>query len=224
MLVKTVLNRCHPLKGFTYGSCRFHVSELVVEVSSDRRTRAKCGQCGEYCSTYDTARRPRRFAFIPLWGFAVFLVYHLRRVSCPHCGITTEALPWAQGKQRCCNAYRSFLARWARRMPWSEVARVFDTSWNVVSRAVEWVVDYGLEHRSLDGVNSIGVDEVSIRKGQDYLTLVYQIDEGARRLLWVGQKRTEKCFEEFFNMFGERRIRDIQFVASDMCCRSMTSA
>lgn len=167
-------------------------------------------------SIYDTARSPRRFEFVPVWGFVVFLVYHMRRVSCPNCGVTTEWLPWAEGKQRCCKAYRSFLASWARRMPWSEVAGVFGTSWNVVSRAVEWVVKYGLEHRSLDGITSIGVDEVSIRKGQDYLTVVYQIDSGVRRLLWVGQDRTEACFEKFFEVLGEQRTRAIEFVASDM--------
>lgn len=144
MQVKTILNRCHPIQGFTYGACRFDEQELVIEVSRDRRANPKCGKCRTPSPTYDTAQQPRRFEFVPLWGFVVFLVYHMRRVSCPSCGVTTEWLPWADGKQRCCNAYRSFLARWARRMPWSEVAEVFGTSWNVVSRAVEWAVQYGL--------------------------------------------------------------------------------
>jgi phosphoglucosamine mutase len=50
------------------------------------------------------------------------------------------------------------LARWARRLPWSEVAAIFKTTWPVVYRAVDWVVDYGLTHRSLDGVQAIGVE------------------------------------------------------------------
>ena len=32
-----------------------------------------------------------------------------------------------------------------------------------------------------------GVDEIQYSKGHKYLTLVYQIDAGCTRLLWVGQ-------------------------------------
>jgi len=51
------------------------------------------------------------------------------------------------------------------------------------------VVNYGLTHRNLDSVTALGVDEIAWHKGHKYLTLVYQINPGARRLLWVGEKR-----------------------------------
>jgi len=140
----------------------------------------------------------------------------VRRVECRSCGVHTEYLPWADGKQRTCNVYRQFLARWARRLSWSEVAEVFGTSWGVVYRAVQWIVEYGLAHRSLDGVGAIGVDEVCVWSGHRYLTLVYQLDEGARRLLWVGMERTEATLLHFFDFFGELRSRALRFIASDM--------
>jgi hypothetical protein len=36
------------------------------------------------------------------------------------CGVTVEKVPWAEGKNSTCNAYRPFLARWARRVSWTE--------------------------------------------------------------------------------------------------------
>jgi transposase len=156
------------------------------------------------------------FQFVPVWGFAVFLAYAMRRVDCAVCGVKTERVPWAEGKNQCCNVYRLFLARWARRLPWSEVAVIFGTTWNVVCRSIRWVVDYGLAHRSLDHISSIGVDEVSIWKGHKYLTVVYQIDEGTRRLLWVGRERTQETFRGFFKMLGDERCKLIEFIASDM--------
>jgi transposase len=156
------------------------------------------------------------FAFVPAWGFEVSLVYRMRRIDCPACGITTEVVPWADGKNRCCKAYRLFLARWARRLPWSEVGAIFKTTWPVVYRAVDWVVEYGLTHRSLDGVRAIGVDEVSIWKGSKFLTVVYQIDSGSRRLLYIAKERTEESLRGFFDFFGEKRSQQIEFVASDM--------
>jgi transposase len=216
MLVKTLLNRCHPIRLFVYGAASFVGDAVHVEVRPRVGSRGSCGGCGRRGSTYDTARSPRLFAFVPVWGFAVVLVYCMRRIDCSACGVTTERVPWASGKNRCCDAYRLFLARWARRLPWSEVATIFGTTWPVVYRAIHWVVEYGLSHRCLDGIRSIGVDEVSIWKGSNFLTVVYQIDRGARRLLWVGKERTEQSLHGFFDMLGAQRSKLIEFVASDM--------
>jgi transposase len=216
MLIKTVLKRCHPIKCFVYGSVRFVGQQLHVNVRTRNGSQGHCSGCGKRGPTYDTARQARLFEFVPLWGFAVFLVYRMRRIACPTCGVCTEQVPWAAGKNRCCNVYRLFLARWARRLPWSEVGQIFGTTWGVVYRSVRWVVDYGLANRTLDGVKAIGVDEIAVWAGHKYLTVVYQIDQGARRLLWVGKDRTKATITGFFTMFGEARSKALRFVASDM--------
>jgi len=74
----------------------------------------------------------------------------------------------------------------------------------------------GLEHRDLDGVEAIGVDEVQWRRGHKYQTVVYQLDEGKKRLLWVGPGRTAKTLLRFFRMLGKERSAALQFVCSDM--------
>lgn len=216
MTIKTILNRCHPIRYFVYGAARFVGDQIHVEVRSRRGSRGCCSGCGTRGPTYDTARTPRRFEFVPLWGFVVYLVYKMRRIDCERCGVRTEQVPWADGKQTCCNVYRLFLARWARRLSWSEVGQIFGTTWNIVYRSIRWVVDFGLAQRDLEGIESIGVDEVSIWKGHKYLTVVYQIDAGIRRLLWVGRERTEQTLRGFFHMLGKPRSQLIRFVASDM--------
>src|SRR5664279_5942597 len=75
-------------------------------------------------------------------------------------------------------AYMLFLVRWARRLSWKETAEAFRTSWDKVFDAVEHVVTWGLEHRTLGRIDAIGVDEIQSSKGHKYLTLVYQIDLG----------------------------------------------
>jgi transposase len=216
--LKTILNRCHRFKSFVYGTVYFDHdgTKIHVAVMPRKGSKAICSRCDLPGPTYDTANAPRGFAFVPLWGFAVWLWYCMRRVDCLNCGVTIEKVPWAEGKHASCNAYRLFLARWARRLSWSEVAAIFGTNWGVVYRAIRWVVDYGLAHRNLDGVQAIGVDEIAVWAGHKYLTVVYQIDEGARRLLWVGKERTEQSFRGFFAMFGKTRAKALRFVASDM--------
>ena len=109
-----------------------------------------------------------------------------------------------------------FLARWARKLSWKETAQAFHTSWDQVCDAVEYVVGWGLEHRTLESICAIGVDEIQYAKGHKYLTLVYQIDQGLTRLLWVGKERTIESFQGFFTVLGEQLAAQIEFVCSDM--------
>jgi transposase len=141
----------------------------------------------------------------------------MRRVDCRRCGIVAvEEVPWGDGKRTLTKAYMLFLARWARRLSWKETAAAFRTSWDKVFDAVEHVVTWGLEHRTLGQIDAIGVDEIQYSKGHKYLTLVYQIDLGVTRLLWVGKERTIESFQGFFAVLGKDVISKIVFVCSDM--------
>ena len=219
MLLTTILNQCYRFKGFVYGQARFerYLGQQAIEVLVRPRegSRALCSGCGVRCAGYDHLPE-RRFEFIPLWGFPVFLVYARRRVECADCGIVAEAIPWAEGKHHLTKAYMLLLSRWARKLSWREVSRAFHTSWEQVYHSVEWVVQWGLEHRSLEGIRAIGVDEIQYSKGHKYLTLVYQIDAGMVRLLWTGRERTMKTFRQFFDLLGKERSSRIEFVCSDM--------
>ena len=215
MQVKTVLNRVHKIKGFVYEQIRFAGERIEVDVRPRQGSRPICSGCGQPGPGYDVLGM-RRFHFVPLWAIGVVLVYAMRRVDCPKCGVRVEQVPWCDGKRRLTQAYAVFLARWARRLSWKEVASIFNTSWEAVYRSVAWVVEYGLEHRSLEGVTAIGVDEVQFQRGHRYLTVVYQINAECRRLLWVGQDRTAKTLLRFFKMLGRERTAAIQFVCSDM--------
>jgi hypothetical protein len=74
----------------------------------------------------------------------VYFVCHMRRVNCPQCGVKVERVPWAEGKSSLTTEYSWFLARWARRMSWKEVAEAFHVSWDRVYDAVKQAVSWGL--------------------------------------------------------------------------------
>ncbi len=219
MLLKTILNRVERHKGFVYTKVSLNESgsrlSLLVEVQPRKNSRPRCSGCGQVGPGYD--RLPKRqFEFVPLWGIAVFLVYSMRRVNCPRCKVTVEAVPWADGKNQLTHSYQWFLARWAKRLSWRETAEAFGTTWDNVFRSVKKAVQWGLAHRVLSGIRSIGVDEIQWLKGHKYLTLVYQIDGHAKRLLWIGKDRTIKSFLGFFRMLGKERSAELKFICSDM--------
>jgi len=213
----TILNHCHRFHGFVYQQAVFSADRKSIEVTVRPRAGSKAigSGCHQPASGYDQLAL-RRFEFIPFWGFLVFLLYRMRRVQCRQCGVVVEEVPWGDGKHTLTKAYMIFLARWARRMSWTETAQAFHTSWDKVCDAVEYVVTWGLEHRTLGPIRAIGVDEIAYAKGHKYLTLVYQIEDGMTRLLWVGKERTIESFEGFFTMLGAELAAQIEFVCSDM--------
>jgi transposase len=219
MLLKSILNRVQSHNGFVYGAARWRKqrnrSVLDIEIRPRRGSKPICSGCGRKGPGYDLLAA-RRFEFVPLWGIAVFFLYAMRRVNCPRCGVKVERVPWAEGKSHLTTTYGWFLARWARRLSWKEVAVVFQTSWDNVFRSVKMAVAWGLAHRNLENVTAIGIDEIAWKKGHKYLTLVYQIDAGCRRLLWVGKERTAKTLRQFFEEFGQERTARLRFICSDM--------
>src|SRR5207247_532071 len=80
--------------------------------------------------------------------------------------------------------------------------------------AVEYVVSWGLEHRTLGPLQALGVDEIQSAKEHKYLTLVYQIDANLTRLLWVGKERTVETFEGFFALIAQKLASALQFAFS----------
>jgi len=217
MRLITLLNHCHHFPGFVYEKARLCPERRTIEIDVRPRRGAKpvCSACHHPASGYDHLA-VRCFEFVPFWGFMVLLLYRMRRVDCTTCGVKVEELPWATGKHHLTTAYMLFLAHWARKLSWQETAVAFRTSWDKVCQAVEYVVRFGLEHRELGAIAAIGVDEIQYAKGHKYLTLVYQIDQGATRLLWIGKDRTVASFTQFFDLIGKPLADAIHFVCSDM--------
>lgn len=219
MQLQTILNRVARHSSFVYGTPRWSDDSLRPALEVPIRPRAGgrpiCSGCGRRRPGYDRLNE-RRFEFVPLWQIAVVFVYALRRVDCPTCGVVVERVPWAAGKSRLTTAYQWFLAGWARRLSWRETATVFHTTWEHVRDSVRHAVAWGLVHRELTGVTAIGVDEIQWRRGHHYLTLVYQIDEGCRRLLWIGRERTEESLRRGLELLGEPFCMGLRFVCSDL--------
>lgn len=222
MTVKTILNRVQRFAGFVYRGVRLAGSDrwprIEVQVEPHGQSHPCCSACHKRCPGYD--RLPeRRWAFVPLWAIPVDFFYAPRRVECPEHGVVVEHVPWSEGKRPITTAMMAFLALWARRLSWRETARAFGMSWEAVYRSVEWFVEWGLVRRKLEQVWSIGIDEIHWGKGKraaNFLTVIYQIDSHCRRLLWIGERRTQTTLRRGLKALGPEVVAGLRFVCSDM--------
>ena len=161
--------------------------------------------------------QPRLFQLAPILGLPVFFRYAKRRVQCVGCGkVKVEQVPWAEGKQQATLASAWFLSSWARRLSWKETATVLQASWDRVYRAVQMAVAWGRARIPLESIETIGVVEIASQSGHSHLTLVYQLDQGCRRLRWVGQERKIAALGEFFDWFGKSSSASLRVLRSDL--------
>jgi transposase len=226
LTVKTLLRQVQDFCGFAIRQVRQNITaagpRIDVELAADSRRPPLCSCCKKPGHRHDQTRR-REWLFVPLWNIPVYLHYTPRRVVCAtHSVVKVEWMPWSQGKSPYSKACMHFLATWAKRLSWSQTATIFHASWDAVRRSVEWMVNWGLDHRDLSGVSAVGIDELHHGRGKtslNFLTLVYQINRGSRRLLWIGQSRTEATLRKGFDELEKRHngfLAGLEVVCSDM--------
>ena len=219
MRLRTVLNKLVDFKGFVIvKECLLLTEdgmELEIEIRPRTNSRARCSHCNSPASIYDHLG-VRRFRFPALWSIPVFLVYCMRRVQCFDCGVKVEAVPWSIGKSPVTKMLAFQLSDWAKLLSWQEVCERFHVNWRQVYCSVKYVVDWGLAHRDLYGVEAIGIDEIQFGKGHQYLTVVYQLCGKTRRLLYVGQRRDAAALQAFFDSAGVLWCGAIKYVCTDM--------
>lgn len=187
---------------------------LVVEVVPVRRLGPRCGRCRQVCPRYDGPRTPRRWRALDLGTTRVFIQAELARVSCPKHGVVVERVPWADHGSGFTFAFEEQAAWLAVECSKTAVAELMRIAWRTVGRIIERVARRLLKPRhQLARLRRLGIDEISFRKGQRYLTVVVDHDTG--RLVWAAEGRDEKTLNRFFHALGRRRSLRITHVSAD---------
>lgn len=225
--IKTLLNIKENFKGFVFNNSRLveenNKSWIAVEVRARKGSKGQCGQCGHKGPTYDHLPA-REFLYVPLWGVAVYLVYSMRRINCKNCdSLKVESVPWSDGKSPITISMMWYLSELAKILSWTAVAKLTKTTWHNIFTSASHTVAWGRERVNLDGITAIGVDEIFWGKGK-CATVVYQIDNQRKRLLYIAEKRTKESMNGFFDWFGADRSLKIKFVCTDMWKAFLTAA
>lgn len=215
MLIETFIRKQLRLKAHTV--TKVEEADDCMRVYIDRlgSRLLRCGVCGKRCREVHDIRKQREWRDLSMRKLPLKLLYRPRRVECPRCGVRVEEFPWAESWARVTTALSNAVAVLARELSWQGTAREYGLNWKSVATIVKRAVQYGLKHRARPPVHAIGIDEVSRRKGQVYLTVVYDLER--RVLLWVGDDRTEEAVRPFFTeAMGKRRCRTLRVVCMDM--------
>ena len=213
MRVTTAFNNLLALPGASVSDVAFSPEAVVVSVRLRRRRRvcAGCGQTGRWLQIHD--RRVKRWRHLDLGASRCIIESELRRLRCRTCGVRLEPVPWARPGAAHTRDFEDVVAWLAQQMAKTPIAGLLRIAWDTVGRIVERVVADYLDERRLDGLIAIGVDEISYRRGQRYLTSV--VDHQAGAIVWCAPGRNAATLQAFFDELGDRR-HSIRAVSIDM--------
>ena len=135
-------------------------------------------------------------------------------MDCPHCGVTTEWVPWAEGDTGFTRPFEDMAAYLAQRTDKTTVTRLMRVAWATVGRIIERVVGRLGPADRLTGLRNIGIDELSYRRHHEYVTIVTDHDTG--RVVWASPGKDMATVARFFEELGPERTAELQTVKMDM--------
>jgi len=146
----------------------------------------------------------------------VYLDMEIRRIFCRRCQkVKQEKLDWLADSSFYTKRFAFYIGRRCRESSLRDVAKEFHLDWKTVKALEMQYMKEQLRRAGAPGLNVIGIDEVSIRKGHTYRIVVSDLER--KRPIWFGgEDRSEKSMDLFFAWLGEKKSRGIHLAVMDM--------
>ena len=194
---------------------RLEAGALVIALRPKARERGRCGVCRRRCPGFDPGQGRRRWRTLDVGTTMAYLEADAPRVTCRRHGVVVCAMPWARHGSRFTRSFEDQTAWLAVNCSQTAVAALMRIAWRSVGGICTRVAAEARAQRDLlAGLRRIGVDEISHRKGQRYLTVVVDHDTG--RLVWAAPGQDRKTMERFLDQLGTERCAQLELISCDM--------
>jgi transposase len=151
---------------------------------------------------------------LPILGADTYVWVPRYRVACPTCGPKLEALSWLLPWARVTRRLAESVVQLCRILPVKHVAEFYGLEWGTVKVLDATAIAKQLLPVDLSAVTVIAMDEIALRKGHRYATVV--VEPSRKRVLWVGTGRSREDVRPFFTLLGPEGCRRLEAVVMDM--------
>lgn len=200
------------LVGYTYVRTAYREGAMIFTIRH-KRDKLHCPACG----SRDLVLRgcsPRRFRMVPIGSKVIFLELDAQRVACRRCdAIRQVELGFADSRFSYTRAFERYVLELLRHMTILDVARHLHVSWDVVKDIQKRYLKKKFSHPPLKDVRYIAVDEIAVKKGHRYVTVVLDLDSGA--VIFVGDGKGADALKPFWKRLRHSRA-EVHAVAIDM--------
>lgn len=187
----------------------------LVRLEPDRRFRPLCHVCGQPAPAVHS--NTRKFVRdLPFGDCSMLLQVEHRKVWCPTCGgVRVEKLDFVDAYQRITCRLADYAAELCRRgLSVQVVAEHLDLDPKTVKACDKAALEAEFGETRYDGLHRLAVDEIAVKKGHHYMTVVLDYDSG--RVVWMGEGRQIATLDAFFEAMPAAVRNEIEAVALDM--------
>lgn len=185
-----------------------------ITAEPDKRFHPVCSECGQPASGIHSWQR-RCIRDLPFGPAQVWLYCNYRKVICPRCNrIRVEDLGLFAPCQRVTKRLARTIHELCRVMTVKDVANHFNLNWKSVKNIDKMFLQEAYGHNNYEGLRILAVDEIAVRKGHRYMTVVIDYETG--RVVWMGHGRTYDTLSSFFEAMSQEHRNAIEAVAMDM--------
>ena len=198
------------IKGYKFLGARFEGGVMSFRVSKDK---LRCASC----DSRDVLRRgqvTRNFRTVPVGRKAVLISLAIQRLQCLACGLIRQAkIGFADSRRSYTKAFERYALELCRSMTILDMARHLGVSWDVIKDIQKRNLLRRFSKPKLKKLRKIAIDEITIGKGHQYLTIVMDLETGA--VIFVAEGKGGEGLEPFWKKIARARAR-IEAVATDM--------
>ncbi|MDZ7578186.1 MAG: ISL3 family transposase [Candidatus Nanopelagicales bacterium] len=184
-----------------------------VWVGHPDRTGFDCPECDVRLPVYDYSAE-RAWRHLDSCAFLTFLHARPPRVECPEHGVRQARLPWAEPNSRFTVLFERLAIDVLGACDVAAAARLLRVSWDEAWGLMDRAVARGLAAKPLTTPAHVGVDEKAAGKGQDYITIVSDLDAGT--VEYIADERRQSSLDGYYEQFTDAQLEQIKAVAMDM--------
>ena len=186
---------------------------IDVWVEHPKRTRFLCPECDTELSVYDHAEE-REWRHLDSCQFITYLHAKPPRINCAEHGVIQIRLPWAEPMSRFTILFERLAVDVLKECDVSGASGLLRTSWDETWHLMERAVARGLSVKEPGAPAHLGVDEKSAGRGQDYITIVSDLDKGT--VCHIADERRQASLDGYFDTLTPEHLAGIEAVAMDM--------
>jgi len=184
--------------------------KAYLEAVPNKRFRPICHLCGKPANRIHS--RERRWVRDLDFGPArVWIRCQYRKIICSHCQqIPLEELDLFDPYLRVTKRLARYVFELAKIMTVQEVSRHLGLDWKTVKAIDQQFLENAYGQTDYQGLRILAIDEVSVRKGHRYLTVVLDYETG--RVVWIGQDRKARTLKRFFSGMSREQRQNLEAV------------
>jgi len=173
----------------------------------------RCVECGSR-DVILSGRATYELRSLPIGQRPVFLVLHQHVLECKSCGaVRQEERILADPRKTYTRAFARLVVELCKKMTLSDVAHYLGVGWHLVKSILKEHLERRAAGRSWRKVRYIAIDEIAIRKGHHYMTVVVDLETG--QVLFTAEGRDHRCLKPFFQKLRRARAK-LKAIAVDM--------